>query len=43
VGHLIRTWVDAQGGAERRAIILDIEKMIGDIKMVYRTSGTERR
>jgi hypothetical protein len=35
VGDLMRVWADARDDAERMAIILDIEELIGDIKRVY--------
>jgi hypothetical protein len=35
VGDLMRMWADARDDADRMAIILDIEKLIDDIKRVY--------
>jgi hypothetical protein len=35
VGELMRMWADARDDAERMAIILVIEELIGDIKRVY--------
>jgi hypothetical protein len=39
VGDLMRAWADADNDAERMAIVLDIEKQLGDIRIAHLFEG----